>query len=69
MRFRKSSGDQKYYTHAKSILVVKGFHKAEIVEKAILGPVTTEIPTSIVQLRPNCEILLNANAASRLKGV
>jgi len=53
----------------KLILVVKGLHKAEIVEKAISGPVTTDIPASIVQLHPNCEILLDADAASRLKGV
>ena len=51
------------------ILVVKGLHKAEIVEKAILGPVTTDIPASIVQLHPNCEILLDADAASRLKRI
>jgi glucosamine-6-phosphate deaminase len=52
----------------KLILIVKGAHKAEIVEKAILGPVTTDIPASIVQLHPNCEILLDAAAASRIKG-
>lgn len=52
----------------KLILIVKGAHKAEIVEKAILGPVTTDIPASIVQLHPNCEILLDAAAASKISG-
>jgi len=51
----------------KLILVVKGAHKAAMVEKAIRGPVTTDIPASVVQLHPNCEILLDAYAASRLK--
>jgi glucosamine-6-phosphate deaminase len=51
----------------KLVLVVKGAHKAAIVEKAILGPITTDIPASVVQLHPNCEILLDADAASRLK--
>jgi glucosamine-6-phosphate deaminase len=51
----------------KLILVVKGAHKAAIVEKAILGPITTDIPASVLQLHPNCEILLDADAASRLK--
>jgi glucosamine-6-phosphate deaminase len=48
----------------KIILVAKGAHKAEIIEKALLGPVTTDIPASILQLHPNCEILLDTSAAS-----
>jgi len=52
----------------KLILIVKGSHKAEIVEKAILGPVSTAIPASIIQLHPNCEILLDAEAAARVVG-
>ncbi|HEV3324117.1 MAG TPA: 6-phosphogluconolactonase [Puia sp.] len=50
----------------KLVLVAKGAHKAEIIEKAILGPVTTDIPASVVQLHPNCEILLDADAAARI---
>jgi len=50
----------------KLILIVKGSHKAEIVEKAILGPITTDVPASVVQLHPNCEILLDANAGARV---
>jgi glucosamine-6-phosphate deaminase len=52
----------------KLVLVAKGAHKAEIIEKAILGPVTTDIPASVVQLHPNCEILLDAAAAERIAG-
>jgi glucosamine-6-phosphate deaminase len=52
----------------KLILIVKGSHKAEIVEKAILGPVTTAVPASVVQLHHNCEILLDAGAAARITG-
>jgi glucosamine-6-phosphate deaminase len=48
----------------KIILVAKGAHKAEIIKKALLGPVTTDIPASILQLHPNCEILLDTSAAS-----
>jgi glucosamine-6-phosphate deaminase len=50
------------------ILIVKGAHKADIVEKAILGPITTDIPASVVQLHPNCEILLDAAAAAKIIG-
>jgi glucosamine-6-phosphate deaminase len=52
----------------KIILIAKGAHKAEIIEKAILGPVTTDIPASVVQLHPNCEILLDAAAGARIAG-
>jgi len=48
----------------KLILIAKGAHKAEIVKQAILGPITTDIPASVVQLHPNCEILLDADAAA-----
>jgi glucosamine-6-phosphate deaminase len=46
----------------KLILIAKGAHKADIVEQAIMGPVTIDIPASIVQMHPNCEILLDADA-------
>jgi len=48
----------------KLILIAKGVHKAEIVKQAILGPITTDIPASVVQLHANCEILLDADAGS-----
>jgi glucosamine-6-phosphate deaminase len=50
----------------KIILVAKGAHKAEIIEKTLFGLVTTDIPASVLQLHPNCEFLLDPNAASRL---
>ncbi len=48
----------------KLILIAKGAHKAGIIEQAILGPVTTDIPASVLQLHPNCEILLDAEASN-----
>src|SRR6201989_1983731 len=50
----------------KVILIAKGAHKAEIIKQAILGPVTTDIPASVVQLHPNCEILLDADAGAKI---
>ncbi len=51
----------------KVVLVAKGAHKAEIIEQAVLGPVTTDIPASVVQLHPNCEILVDAAAGARIR--
>lgn len=50
----------------KIILVAKGANKAEIVRKMLEGPVSTEVPASILQLHPNCEFLLDEKAAQFL---
>lgn len=48
------------------ILLANGTRKAEIVSKAITGPVTNEVPASILQKHPNCVYLLDQEAASLL---
>ena len=48
------------------ILLANGARKAEIVSKAITGPVTNEVPASILQKHPNCVYLLDQEAASLL---
>lgn len=45
------------------ILVAKGVNKADIVRQMLEGPVTTDVPASILQLHPDCEFLLDAEAA------
>ena len=51
--------------HARKIvLVAKGKNKAEMVKQMLLGPITTDIPASVLQLHPNCDILIDADAAS-----
>ncbi|MFS0862136.1 glucosamine-6-phosphate deaminase [Fredinandcohnia sp. 179-A 10B2 NHS] len=50
----------------KIVLLAKGKHKAEIVKKALLGPVTTEVPASILQLHPNITVILDQEAAELL---
>lgn len=50
--------------HARHIvLIAKGAHKAEMVREMLKGPVTEDIPASVLQLHPNCEFLLDADAA------
>lgn len=49
--------------HTKRIiLIAKGGHKAEMVEKMLKGPVTEDIPASVLQLHPDCTFLLDAAA-------
>lgn len=55
--------------HARKIvLVAKGGNKANIVKEMIEGPVTPNIPASVLQLHPHCEFLLDAAAATELSG-
>lgn len=53
--------------HARKIvLLAKGISKAEILYKTIYGPITTAVPASILQLHPNCEFLLDKDAAKNI---
>lgn len=46
------------------VLVAKGSNKAAIVQKMLQGPVTANVPASILQRHPNCEVLLDEEAAA-----
>lgn len=53
--------------HARHIvLVAKGANKTRIVKQMLQGPVTSNVPASILQLHPNCEFLLDKDAAALL---
>lgn len=50
---------------AKKVLVVaNGKGKAEIVKKAFFGPVTPEVPASVLQLHPDVTVIVDEEAAS-----
>lgn len=51
----------------KILLVVKGADKADIVARALQGPITTDVPASLLQTHPNLIVLLDAPAASKLQ--
>lgn len=50
----------------KIVLIAKGKEKAEIICKAVKGPVTENIPASVLQLHPDCLVLLDQDAAGLL---
>jgi glucosamine-6-phosphate deaminase len=53
--------------HARRILLVaKGSSKARIVKQMLEGPVTPDIPASILRLHPDCEFLLDTESAALL---
>ncbi len=50
----------------KILLVVSGSEKAEILKKALTGPVTPSVPASILQMHPDLTVVLDEEAASML---
>jgi glucosamine-6-phosphate deaminase len=45
------------------ILLAFGRHKAAIVRRAFQGPITTQVPASLLQLHPNAIVVLDREAA------
>lgn len=57
----------KQIMQAKQILVLaSGKNKADAVHKTVHGEVTEEVPASVLQLHPNCILIADREAASRL---
>lgn len=50
----------------KVILIVDGAHKADILYQTVHGPVTKEVPASILQNHPNCYVITDSAAAAKL---
>jgi glucosamine-6-phosphate deaminase len=50
----------------KIILAANGARKAAIIKAALQGPVDTSVPASILQLHPDCEVILDPAAAADL---
>lgn len=48
------------------LLLVRGEDKAEIVHRALTGPITTECPASLLQCHPNVVVLLDQGAGRLL---
>ena len=46
------------------LVIVSGADKAEIVKKAFFGPVTPQVPASILQMHPNVIVVVDEAAAS-----
>jgi len=53
--------------NAKSIILIAlGAAKADIIEKTVNGPVTPEVPASVLQLHPSVTIYCDHEAAAKL---
>jgi glucosamine-6-phosphate deaminase len=50
----------------KILLLAKGSSKSDAVYKAFFGPVTTDMPASVLQRHPDVTVILDREAASKL---
>lgn len=48
-------------------LLATGAHKADIIRRALEGPITPEVPASLLRNHPNLEVWLDKDAAGSLK--
>ncbi len=54
---------------ARELLVlVTGVSKAEILARAVEGPIAAMVSASAIQLHPNCKVVVDQDAAQELQG-
>lgn len=52
----------------RCILLATGEEKADIIAKAVEGPITSMISATALQLHPRCTVIVDEQAASKLQG-
>ncbi|WP_367378229.1 glucosamine-6-phosphate deaminase [Enterococcus gilvus] len=60
-------GPQTVLAAKELVLIANGEKKAEIIKQALEGPITEDVPASVLRLHPNLTIILDEEAASKLK--
>lgn len=48
----------------KVVMIANGKNKAEIIKKAFAGPITPEVPASILQMHPDFTLIADEEALS-----
>lgn len=61
-----SQGIRQIMAAERVILIANGAHKADIIQKAVTGPVTNSVPASVLQNHPRCYVVLDEAAAAKL---
>ena len=65
-RFAFTMGLKNILNAKKIIILANGINKAKAVKELIEGPVTKDVPASVLQLHPNCTLICDKDAASLL---
>jgi len=65
-KFAITMGIKNIMYSKKIVLIASGKQKAEAVYKMAYGPIDTKVPSSILQLHPDCKVIIDEDAASLL---
>ncbi len=65
-RWGISMGIRTIMRSGQIVLLASGEGKAEVLARALLGPVTTEVPASVLQLHPRLTVVVDRPAAGAL---
>jgi glucosamine-6-phosphate deaminase len=65
--FAYTMGMADIYEGKRLFFMANGPRKAAIVQKSLEGPVTKQVPASLIQRHPNVTIILDTDAAAKLK--
>lgn len=65
-KFGLSMGISTIMQAKKIILLASGKEKVEVIESALRGKITPKLPASVLQRHPNCLVILDKAAASKL---
>lgn len=60
-------GLQHFLEAGTAIVIANGIKKSGVIQKAVNGPVTNELPASIIQKHPNGLVMIDEEAASLIK--
>jgi len=61
-----SMGIRNVMNAKKILLVANGLNKADAIKATVEGPVTEKVPASVLQLHPDCTLVIDKLAASKL---
>lgn len=64
--FYVTMGPKSVMRAKKIVLFANGKKKAEIIKKALFGPITNDVPSSLLQLHPDITVILDREAASEI---
>lgn len=66
-KFAVTMGIKAIMQAKKILLVVNGTKKSEILEKVLFGPITPEIPASVLQLHPDVTVVADREAFAKTR--
>ena len=69
LKLKVQFGGEVHTDMKRVLLLATGAGKAEIIAKAVEGPITSMISATALQMHPRCTVIVDEAAAAKLQGV